>query len=236
MSSSEPRVADAPVPKPGGARQLLPLAALAIILPAGVIQGVWSGRWTPAESFDARLAALGRLPLKLGDWTGRDLSPEERVFERAGAAGGLTRRYEDGRGGVVSVLLICGRPGPISVHTPEICYAGAGYAAVTPRVKVTLPANPGAPLTPAAEFWATDFRKSDSVTPDYLRIFYAWTVDGTTRPSANPRLDFAGTPALYKLYVVRPTSRLDGDPSRDPATAFIRQFLPAIKAALQPSR
>ena len=26
-----------------------------------------------------------------------------------------------------TALILCGRPGPVSIHTPDVCYRGLGY-------------------------------------------------------------------------------------------------------------
>ena len=141
------------------------------------------------------------------------------------------RRYEAPDGSAVTMMIVCGLPGPTSVHTPEICYAGAGYEPATDRTKVTLPR----PLGPGDEFWTTDFLKQDTTTPEYLRIFHAWSVDGRWRASSNPRLDFGGSRALYKMYVVRPMPRIDGKPEDDLSLAFMRSFLPEVAKAIRPA-
>lgn len=203
------------------------LIALAIVVPAGLAQGLWSGRWVRAESFDARLAALRRVPLEFGGWTGEDVEPEARVFDRAGVAGGLMRRYQHRDGTSVSVMLVVGKPGPTSVHTPEVCYVGAGYEAASDRVPVAVPGRDDA-------FWAIDFRKQGTPTPEYLRIYHAWDAGRGWRASANPRADFAGTGSLYKLYAVRPMSRVGGSPGDDPSLGFLGEFLPLVAAAIPP--
>lgn len=203
------------------------LIAVAIVVPAGLAQGVWSGRWARAEAFDARLAALRRVPLQFGEWTGEDVEPEARVFDRAGVAGGLMRRYRHRDGTSVSVMLVVGKPGPTSVHTPEVCYAGAGYEPASAREAVAVPGRDDA-------FWAIDFRKQDAPTPEYLRIYHAWDTGRGWRASASPRSDFAGSEALYKLYAVRATPRLDGPPGADPVLGFLGEFLPVVAAAIPP--
>ena len=73
-------------------RALRFILALAIIIPAGVVQGLWAGRWSASEEFEARLARLARIPNRVGGWVGRDVCPEPRALERAGIEGGLMRK------------------------------------------------------------------------------------------------------------------------------------------------
>ena len=54
-----------------------------------------------------------------------DMPAEAYEAAAAELEGWLARRYLHRRTGVVvHVLLLCGRPGPLSVHTPEVCYYG----------------------------------------------------------------------------------------------------------------
>ena len=135
----------------------------------------------------------------------------------AGAEGWWARRFTDERTGTqLQVILLSGRPGPISVHRPETCYAAAGYGLVAPPIRYTL--RSGAGTNPPAEFWVGDYRQPE-VGGQGLRIFYSWYGDGAWSAADNPRWTFARLPALYKLYVIRDEDgrgeRLDDDPAAD---------------------
>src|SRR6185312_15218812 len=109
------------------------------------------------------------------------------------------------KGLAINVLLVCGSPGPVSVHTPDICYQGAGY---------TLSSGPdpfalkGAGAEDIGLHTAT-FHKERAAVPSELRIFWAWNAAGHWQAPSNPRWTFARSPALYKLYVVRETGAKD---------------------------
>ena len=49
-----------------------------------------------------------------------------------------------------------------------------------------------------------------------------------------PRVQFGGASALYKLYVIRPLSRPDEPPAEDPSDDFMRAFLPEVRKCLLP--
>ena len=104
--------------------------ALAVILTGGYVHGVWTGRWSNShESVDA-VARLHQVPTVVGAWTGEDrrLEDEEQVLQAARIKGFVFRNYMNtDNGNSVSMLLVCGLPGYISVHTPDICFAGNGY-------------------------------------------------------------------------------------------------------------
>src|SRR5713226_439747 len=109
-------------------RYLLLLTVAALIIGDGYLCALWSGRWHIDRDMAAAGARAEQLPLHLGDWQAEDQQIDDKTIERAGFSGYFLRRYENQRTrAVVSVLLAWGRPGPLSVHSPEVCYGGAGF-------------------------------------------------------------------------------------------------------------
>jgi hypothetical protein len=213
-------------------RAALYAAALALLVASGVAHGFWSGRWSRSRALVGRVAALRNVPPKVGEWVGEDSELDRRTLEHADIAGYVLRRYRNPRdGAAATVLLVCGRPGPIAVHTPEACYGGIGYEAQGPRERHQVPAGGGAP----GEVWSVVMGKSGPLGSERLKILYAWTADGTWHASAAPRVDFAGAPALYKLYVVYPVAAAgEGPPLEEAHRQFLAQLLPALRDALFP--
>lgn len=216
-------------------RRLPQLIALAILFTAGLVHGRWSGRWTSSPELKSQAAAMDRIPLVLGDWHGQSQTLDKRMIQVAGISHYLMRQYHNvGTGDKLTVLLVCGPPGPISVHTPEVCYTGIGYQQTGPLTKQRVDAE-----TPPRgdEFWVAKMAKPDALIPEALRILYGWSVGGPWQASDRPRLDFGGAPALFKLYVVREDGGAESaKPSAsDPGEAFLRQFLPELRKALSPA-
>jgi hypothetical protein len=200
---------------------------LTIVL-SGAAAGFLNGRWGRSSAVQAAAARLDRVPAGLGaEW---DVQPDrlsDRVTAVAELNGSLSRRYVHRRTGViVSVLLVCGRAGPVCVHTPEVCYVGAGFAPVgTAQAYRTEGAAP-------AQFEVRDFRQQNAAAPTRLRIFYAWGARGKWSAPAMPRLAFSGQPSLYKLYVVRQMNK-DNEPlENDLAVHLLRGLLPQLQTAL----
>src|SRR5215210_7531380 len=106
--------------------------AIVTVLASGVVHGLWTDRWGMAEEPMAAAARLDQLPLDLGDWQGQPLDFEPSQL--GPVAGYLYRRYVNQRNGAsVSVSLLCGRPGPVAIHTPDVCYVASGYQAAPAR-------------------------------------------------------------------------------------------------------
>ena len=224
----------------------VPVLFLAATLAAAVVQGRASGRWTPLPPLDPYIAALAAVPAQIGEWQGTDtVLDDPDSLKRGGIDGYLSRRYRDRRtGDEMVVLVVCGRPGPISVHTPDVCYRGAGFTAVGEAARADYPLA-DRKLT----LWNLRFHPPASRAGDAdLEIRWGWLAGQGVEAPVNPRIAYAGSPALYKLYVIQerrpqaaarpatPPPATPGPPAEvaDPAAAFLSAFVPALEARLRP--
>jgi hypothetical protein len=203
-----------------------------MILAAGVAEGLWTNRWVASQALDEATARLDAVPLSVGDWDGQVEKLDERQAARAGFSGFLLRRYiHRVTKARVSLLVACGRPGPISVHTPDICYAGLGYELTTPPHSLTVEV-PG--LSRPAELMLGRFQKPGVAAPERLTLFWSWSSTGEWLAPRYPRLAFARESALYKLYVICP----EPGAGRGEAAGreLIRTFLPTLNRSLFPNQ
>jgi hypothetical protein len=211
--------------------RLLPAAAaLAVILGTGVIHGLWTQRWEPSGEVETAALRLERGPGDLGPWKARPGRRDPDAFRQAGAAGDWVRTYthETSRQTIL-VIVLCGPGGPMSVHGPEHCYMGAGYAMTGPAVRRRVPSTRGAAL---AEFWTARFRKQRAAGPEDLRIDWSWfTGDAWVAPDS-PRLTLAHFRVLYKLYVVRTLANSGERLAEDPSADLLGRLVPALTKAL----
>lgn len=211
---------------------LLALVGVLVLLD-GSLCGYWGGRWKANEQLAASTAKLERLPLTFGDWQGERQELEAKIVERAGFSGYVLRRYENQRGEVVSILLACGRPGPLSVHTPEICYGGAGFVMAGDAKRWTPAEEKNAP---AADFWKVVFARPNSTSPEKLQVLWSWNKNGVWVAADHPRWTFAGTPVLYKLYVTQSFVPHEEGAEGETCQEFLREFLPEIDKLLAQER
>src|SRR5262245_11458400 len=113
----------------------LPYAAVTVLLlGGGIVAGLWSDRWAPSAAVEEAVDRLKGVPKQIRDWTGTDRTLTDDEVRAARIAGYVYRTYVNSTGQPVTMLLLCGRSGPISVHTPDICYGGAGYKPETAKV------------------------------------------------------------------------------------------------------
>ncbi|MCI0642801.1 MAG: EpsI family protein [Gemmataceae bacterium] len=172
--------------------------ALVLLAASGLVHGRWTERWRQSEPLQDALARVSRAPLQVGAWKGKEQASKEEEFAQAGAQAYWMRTYTNPRlRTTVLAILMCGRAGRMSVHTPEVCYRGAGYEIVETPSRLPLQSETGEEL---GTFWTARFVKSAGVASD-LRLYWAWTAHGPWQAPSSPRWEFRSEPYLYKLYV-----------------------------------
>jgi hypothetical protein len=211
-------------------RRCLPvLLALPLLVGFGVAEGLWSHRWLNSRELELAVARLRQIPMTVDQWDGTDQELDPRQVARAEMGGYVMRQFVHRQTGArVLILLVAGPPGPTSVHSPDVCYQGAGYAAVGPEKlhPITIQG-----LSAVATFKVCQFDKRDPVS-DPLRIFWSWSATGEWQAPDNPRLRFAHHSALYKLYVIRHEQNAEEPSAEDPSLEFMAHFLPKVQESL----
>jgi hypothetical protein len=209
-------------------------AGLVITLVALMGLAVFERRWStpPAGSNHDPQTGFGRLaelPLNLEGWVGQDDRLDPRAVELAEISGSWYRHYRQTKSGVVvHVLIVGGRPGPIALHPPDVCYRGLGFepsgsARANERI---------VELNPTSMFRVVDLERDDPVNPRRLRIYWAWSSQGVWNVPRSPRIAYALEPWLYKIYAHRELSSTDPEFSDEPCLEILRLLLPKIHEAL----
>lgn len=127
----------------------------------------------------------------------------------------------------INGFIIIGPPGPIAVHTPEICYSSKDYNITDERERVRI--FPKGPQTD--EFWGLTMR-SNQVDADILRVYYGWANYGPWTAPDVPRITYGGGSKLYKMQLA---VRLPPDANMEKGDAcqqFLQAFLPVVNSAL----
>jgi hypothetical protein len=206
------------------------VVGLGILLGSELVHGHWTNRWRWSDEPRASCAKLPRQdePLILGDWKGYPTPPlQEQDIIIGEIAGYFHQVFKHPRGYVLEVLVVCGRPGPIAVHTPEVCLGGEGF--IQEDTKQRYPVRLA---DQTAEFWLGQFYRYDGGLRRDQRQFWTYSTNGSWTAEDNPRFRFAGLPALYKIYIMRQMSRKDEKLEEDPTTEFIKVFMPEMQKRL----
>jgi len=212
-------------------KSILILGAVAGLVVAGVVEGLRTNRWGESEGAATATAGLTAIPASFGDWVSTDRKMDPRIQRIAGATGYMDRHYRNQKTGqVVDVLMLCGPSGSIAAHTPDICFAGIGYAMKEPTpVRRNLSVPSMEPMT----YWSARFEKDGPNYPTLL-VNWAWGVHGEWSASEAPRREFMLQHSLYKLYVTKRVAETDKDAIQAAAAVdmFMTEFLPRVKVAL----
>jgi hypothetical protein len=184
--------------------------AVGLIVMGGALYGSYSHRWGPPTDLVAMGQAVQEMPERLGNWSMIDEAPMEKsALEMLECAGYVNRRYQHGSSGkIVNLAIIVGPPGPMAVHTPEICFSSRAYEQQSPRERKDLQS----PQSEAHSFWCLDF-DTKNVLANKLRVYYAWSRGRQWLASERPRYEFAAAPVLYKLQLAAdvPPGGMAGD-------------------------
>lgn len=190
-----------------------------------VVTGLADGRFADATVGNEKRArvskSLASLPLECGDWTGTPLDLDSEELRIAEATGAILRRYKHRHSNEsVTVLVLAGRPGPISVHPPTACYQARGYRLTDEPRKFTFEDG-----NVDHKVLLAEFVNPAGFAEDRVGITWCWTADGHWTAPENPRLEFADEPVLIKLYI---TWDRGGD-SRSLETSIPQEFFHSFK-------
>ena len=225
-------------------QNILVVAGLVVLLVGGLAQGLMSHRWLPNIAVRDAALALNDIPAEIGNWTSEDVALSDSDKQIGGIAGYVQRTYRDRTTGTeVSLLLVAGESGPISVHPPTACFSGRGYNVVRqPGLLAIVKSGSESPTLAATDpeasrnhvFNQADFANNAIDDVSLIRVCWAWSTNGHWEAPANPRLQFASEPYLYKLYVSERWIP-NGDVQQDAGAAqqFLMTALPIVCERLE---
>jgi hypothetical protein len=215
---------------------------LAVVLLTGFVHGVCTSRWQFTHEPRASAAKLEQVPMTIGNWTSQSVELDAQTLAIGKIAGYLRRVFVNQRTGQeITCLVVCGRPGPITQHSPEICYGGEGFELIRNKTRRRFSIET---LEQPAEFWVGDFRKIEAGLEKQQRLFWSWNANGPWLAPDSPRIALAAYPdlahfrvtsrfpALYKIYVGRLLERSDERVDGDPAVEFMNALLPELQRVL----
>jgi hypothetical protein len=124
-----------------------------------------------------------------------------------------------------------GPPGPISVHTPEICYSSRDFKIGGERRAVTIAARDGT----NHRLWELPL-KTNNVHAMPLRVFYAWNAGAQWEAAEYPRFGYSGLSHLYKLQIAVTTAGQTKSSDFDAGRDFLEGFLDQLQSRLVEAR
>jgi hypothetical protein len=207
------------------------IMVVGLTMASGVVQGRLAHRWGTPIDMSTIAEQLKSTPDEFGHWRLRSSDTMNKtVLETLQCKGYFVREYanrETGRS--VNVALILGPSGPISVHTPEVCYSSQDFEIEEKRQAVTI----GGDQDANDVLWAITFRSNDAIRgAEMLRVYYGWSTGGAWSATREPRLAFAGQPYLYKLQLAARLPAQADMAKEDVCRDFLSEFLPILRSHL----
>lgn len=209
------------------------LVAAAVAVAALTIAGAgydgWvEHRWSVPVDAKATALRLRDVPERLGEWEVESTEAlDPSIVKMLQCSGYLNRIYRHrSTGERLHLAVLAGPAGPISVHTPDVCYSNRSYQLTGGAERLQVRSD----QRPDEAFWDVTLRHADR-PEDTLEVVYGWN-DGTGwQAPTQPRFALGGRPLLYKLQIarnVRPGHANETETCR----SFLAGLLPAIDQAL----
>jgi hypothetical protein len=191
------------------------------------VRGVDSG-----PQFDEYRQRVLALPAQLGDWVRleEDRKLTDSVVNELKCGDAYVWRTYVNRelGGSIDVILLAGPPGPLTAHTPEICYSAAAYE---------LSSSMSYPLAGDGDVPGDTLRRvqlrATRVSDDDLVVIYGWSDGEGWQAPAWPRLAFGHRQAILKVQLAIAVDRTAGN--REYERALVRDLLAHIRRELAES-
>jgi len=209
------------------------LIAIAFVIAgvSGWAHGLFIDRWGIPADVRAVTDQVENLSLEIDGWTaGSPRQLDDRTRKAAGAEGYFSRGYtHDATGATVHVTILCGRPGPISNHNPEVCFVNSGMRQLDDTAPATIVSSgsDSSETGGSADFIVADYRPPPSEGGPEIKTFWAWSPDGRSWSAPEePRITFAYQPYLYRLYFTAPKSLFDTAAENGDAVSPVQQFMP----------
>jgi hypothetical protein len=193
-----------------------------------VFDGLRWERWgarDPAE-LERFAQQLRLIPNHVGDWDSEPAPNDEKQIQAAEIRGYYSRIFHNRRTGAsVNVFLVCGKTKPIVDHSPDQCYAAAGF-----ELQGEAHREPVEYGDRKGEFKRGRFGRDTALEREEVEVLWAWTHEGDWTAPTNPRMTFASVGALYKIYVINtPGAAIDGKRANE---EFLKEFLPIVDRQL----
>jgi hypothetical protein len=171
---------------------------------------------------------LEQVPMNLGTWTGTATEMDPRIVEATGSTDHVTRRYVDGRTGVMlDVIILYGPTSDVFIHSPELCYPKAGFASAGETLTRQVP-GPNGPIP----FRSLAYSKGEGAHVDRQEVFYSWRYNGRWSTSVSSPKESARIPGMYKVQIARRISARESRAVSNPCEAFLELLVPDLEARM----
>jgi hypothetical protein len=193
-------------------------------------------RWVRADRYAELIEAgelppfpLDELPMSYGPWHGKDAKMDSEVARATGASGMVSREYVNERTGVrLSVVVLYGPASKVFIHSPELCYPGAGFRAVEgPLIQKIAVGERKLP------FASLLYEKGFGSVRDRRQVYYSWGFGGRWSPAALKQKEVDRLPGMFKVHVERRAGMYEQIDLNDPCIGFLELLLADLEPRIE---
>ncbi len=204
--------------------------ACALLLCSGAVR-FWEDRHFQSIQIQSSipLFALKSFDETIGRWHAKENTEsalDPQIARIAGSTDSLIRTYVDKQTGVsVVVLILYGRAGPVTAHTPEVCYTSQGYDQLE-TFDFDMPGQtPG-----SARFRSLLFTKKGGREGTQQEVFYAFRNEGRWAPVVQGTWKtLEANPPVFKIMVQRRLAEQERRNVNNPTVLFLSEMLPVLE-------
>lgn len=209
---------------------LLPYQGLVIAIVLTIFSGTIY-RYLTAPSADLAEVAkrFNEIPKEFGDWKMDKEEPmTDQVVSTLECAGYLNGSFiNQVTGQRVNAFIVLGPPGPISVHTPEVCYSSKDYDIKETREHTEIGKD-----GELGTLWSLTMRQTSTVSAELLRVYYGWASQDIWTAPESPRFTYGGDPLLFKIQLASYLPPETDLKTNDSCRSFLESFLPHVNRVL----
>jgi hypothetical protein len=202
---------------------------IAVTVIAAIVHGRATNRWGASDTIANAATIFSRLPKTFGDWNlleTKELEPQVRgILQTEHYSQGVYENRSTGQHAMLTLLL--GPPGPMSVHTPEVCYSAADFSPISDRHQVSV--VPGDTNDTA---WMTQFHSTHDVRDSVTRVYYSWHDGQRWKAADEPRVTFGARPFLFKVQAATELPAGAENNADDAARSLLQQFCSVFDQSL----
>jgi hypothetical protein len=204
-------------------------AAVVLLAASGGYRIVQAGRFADETDHQALCPfPLRDIPRSIDTWKvveGSETLLDPQTTRITGSTDHIMRVYADELTGVaLSVLILYGPAGPVTPHTPQVCYPSSGFATVGGTVDRKVPLDGGG----SADFRSSVFAKSGGRAMIYQTVYHTYEMNGVWSPAVENHKLPRRNPGVFKVQIQRRSFEGERRGDNEPIEAFVAKLLPVI--------
>ena len=206
------------------------VAAALLLVGSGFYRGVQARRLADFTGSEANCPfPLHDIPRTIDTWQvieGSETMLDPQTTRITGSTDHIIRTYRDEMTGVMlSVLILYGPAGPVTPHTPQVCYPASGFAAVGGMANRKVEYGNGQ----VAEFRSSVFAKSGGRSTVFQTVYHSYELDGAWSPTIENRKLRRRNPGVFKVQIQRRSLEQEIPGENEPIESFVAKLLPVIE-------